>query len=250
MEETAYSAREKAASALTCAAFVVYTAFPVFYLLGTLVFKVDAYISSTLIWAAILLLFAVSELVISIKKQPLSKSAKLMLGLLPALAVVNWLLILDNSAEDHIIELIFTVGMLICCLVITAYVSFKSTGKGKWASMIIPCVIALPLCVLSFFAIFFGTIGETTVVERVISPDGTKYAEILDDDQGALGGNTYVSVRRNIDGGVLIFRWKALPTYVYQGKWGEFQDMKLEWKDDDTLLIDGKEYGINGSGPR
>ena len=75
-----------------------------------------------------------------------------------------------------------------------------------------------------------------------VQNDGRHYAELIDDDQGALGGNTIVNVypRGKLDLGLIRFCRRA--RNVYWGDWGEFNDMTIEWKDNDTLLINGKEY--------
>ena len=34
-------------------------------------------------------------------------------------------------------------------------------------------------------------------------------------------------------------------TRVYTGEWGEFDTMSMEWKNDSTLLINGKSYEVD-----
>lgn len=78
--------------------------------------------------------------------------------------------------------------------------------------------------------------GQKTVVQTIPSPDGTYEARVIDDDQGALGGSTIVEVDQN--------GW-AKPKQIYTGPWGIFETMEIYWKDEDTLVINGKEYRVD-----
>jgi hypothetical protein len=101
-------------------------------------------------------------------------------------------------------------------------------------------VLAVPLALLAIFTVLFN-VGEETVVRRLPSPDGSSYAEIIDDDQGALGGCTLVEVcPRGLSGefGVRVAK------QIYFGRWGEFKDMELSWKDESCLEINGRAYPI------
>ena len=103
-------------------------------------------------------------------------------------------------------------------------------------------LLALILGSIICFAVFifyvFGSIGEDTVIQTLHSPDGSRYAEVIDSDQGALGGDTLVRV----------YKYKTLfkdrGEIVYKGEWREYEDMEIYWKDDDTLVINSKEYPI------
>lgn len=85
--------------------------------------------------------------------------------------------------------------------------------------------------------------SSNTVVKSVPSPQNTYVAEVIDNDQGALGGNTWVNVR---DSGktvnVWIGRFEKPPTRVYTGKWGEAAKMQIDWNNGDVLVINGREY--------
>lgn len=88
----------------------------------------------------------------------------------------------------------------------------------------------------------FGKIGTDTVVNTLSSPDGRYYAEVIDVDQGALGGNTVVEVsgKREID--LIAFRISEIPQRVFIGEWGEHKDMEIYWKNDTCLVINSTEY--------
>lgn len=106
-------------------------------------------------------------------------------------------------------------------------------------------VILIPVFLLCLLLTFF-TIGQLRVVQSVPSPDGTYYAEVIDDDQGALGGNTLVEVydtRKKID--LFFLSVQKNPQRVYFGRWGMFKNMKLEWESEQVLLINGVPHEIN-----
>ncbi len=87
----------------------------------------------------------------------------------------------------------------------------------------------------------FGNITQNTVIKTVKSPKEKHYAQVIACDQGALGGNTLVYV---CESEPFIFKIKRLPKKIYQGEWGEFEDMKIYWKEDNCLVINSAEYEI------
>lgn len=87
------------------------------------------------------------------------------------------------------------------------------------------------------FIIMMGSIGEKTVTQTVPSPDGTYEAYVISCDEGALGGDTSVWVKKTRN--IRIFQHKE--KQLQSGEWGETYD--LVWTDNDTLVVNGiKEY--------
>ena len=69
---------------------------------------------------------------------------------------------------------------------------------------------------------------------------------MINSDQGALGGDTLVNVTNQAKTiPLLIGEFSKVPVRVYTGEWGEFESMKIYWKDDKTLIIDGRSYNMN-----
>lgn len=104
----------------------------------------------------------------------------------------------------------------------------------------------MPLFLLTFIVLAFGDIQYNTVVESIESPDGTYLAVVTDSDQGAMGGNTYVDVydqKRSVD--FYVVKFSKPYSRVYQGDWGEYKYMEIEWKDKNTLMINGESYLID-----
>lgn len=111
-------------------------------------------------------------------------------------------------------------------------------------------VAGLSLLVLVLLVLFLGfllvfTIGQNTVVQTLSSPQGNYYAVVIDSDQGALGGDTLVEVydtRKMID--LFVLSVQKEPQLVYLGDWGEFKNMKLQWKSEQVLMINGRTYEV------
>ena len=60
--------------------------------------------------------------------------------------------------------------------------------------LILSVLIVFLVCILGPFVAVFKDFGKKTVVQTIPSPSGKYYAQVIDDDQGALGGNTIVEV--------------------------------------------------------
>lgn len=100
--------------------------------------------------------------------------------------------------------------------------------------------------VVGIFESVFGEFGKTSVVKQVPSPNQNYIAEVVDVDQGALGGDTLVNIKKS-GKEISVLLGKLVPDEenVYEGNWGEFETMVIEWKDNHTLVIDGKEYTVD-----
>ena len=70
------------------------------------------------------------------------------------------------------------------------------------------------------------------------------YAEVIDSDQGALGGDTLVNVYKKGELNIFIFKIKKKPQRVYLGEWGEYKNMQIYWKNENCLIINSTEYKI------
>jgi len=104
--------------------------------------------------------------------------------------------------------------------------------------------MVVPIGCLCFIALTFGGIGQNTVVQTIESPSGRYYAEVMDSDQGALGGDTFVDVYQQGGVNTILFKAQKKPQRVYAGDWGEFETMQIHWKSDDCLVINAAAYEI------
>lgn len=132
-----------------------------------------------------------------------------------------------------ILATVFNCGILNC--------EVRRSGVLRSLSRSLAGVIAVPLVVLGVLSLLFGGMSRDTVVQRLPSPDGSCCAELIDNDQGALGGSTLVELcPRGLNGELGV----RVAHRIYAGGWGEFRSMELRWKDETCLEINGKDYRI------
>ena len=164
----------------------------------------------------------------------------LIFAILTPLSIVNAVFFMLESPKVWIVISVF---IAIGC---SAYLTIKH-GTPRLLKIIL-CVISailiLPVGFMGFIMLIFGNIGQNTVVQAVESPNGVYYAEVIDSDQGALGGDTLVEVYENTEINLLIFKIFKNPQRVYHGEWGEFKNMEIYWRDDRCLVINSVEYPI------
>lgn len=129
-----------------------------------------------------------------------------------------------------------------CCCYLTA--RYGKPLALKVVSLVLSGVMALPVGILVLFMMIFGNISQDTVVQSVASPEGAYYAEVIDNNQGALGGSTLVDVYENKGVKAFVFRIYKKPQRIYSGRWGEFENMEIYWRDEELLVINGTEYTI------
>ena len=130
----------------------------------------------------------------------------------------------------------------VCCCYLT--VKYGKPVALKIVALVLSALMILPICFFSFIALIFGNISQNTVVQTVGSPSGKYYAQVIDSDQGALGGDTRVNVYQDCGINAILFKIEKKPQRVYFGDWGEFENMQIHWKDDNCLVINSVEYEI------
>lgn len=161
-----------------------------------------------------------------------------LLALAMPLSLVNTVFYLCKS--DSIAA---AAGMFICfccCCYLTA--RYARPLALKIVALVFSGLMALPIGLFAFIVLVFGNIGQNTVVQSVESPDGTYRAEVIDSNQGALGGDTLVDVYENKGFDAFFFQVAKKPEKVYFGNWGEFENMEIYWKDENCLVINSREY--------
>lgn len=170
------------------------------------------------------------------KTAPEPTGPRVFYALLPA-SVLNGVSLLrqDHSA----IIALFVLATVFNCRVLNF--EARRSRALRSVSLSLAGVLSVPLVFLGALSLLFGGIAVNTVVQRLPSPDGSCYAELIDNDQGGLGGSTFVEVcPRGLSGEYGL----RISQQIYAGRWGEFYDMELSWKDETCLEINGKEYPI------
>ena len=159
---------------------------------------------------------------------------------LTPLSIVNAVFLMLACPKAWVVISVFvTIGC-------SAYLTIKC-GKPRFLKMILwvlSAIIILPVGFIGWILLMFGNLSQNTVVQTVESPNGAYYAEVIDSDQGALGGDTLVKVYENGGLRLLVFNIYKSPQTVYHGEWGAYENMEIYWKNDQCLVINSVEYPI------
>ena len=143
-------------------------------------------------------------------------------------------------------------ALLPACLIVSI-LTFVAIGwidfrvKGFWVVKIIFAVMGLLLSMMEVLWVVFALLMyqmTTTVVQTTVSPNGEYVAWFVENNSGAVGGSTVMEVRRQTeDIHLLIGAYAQKPVAIYDGPLG--QHLTLSFMNNDTLLVDGKEYHLN-----
>ena len=164
----------------------------------------------------------------------------ILLAIIATLSLINAAFYVFKCSQICVIvSVLLSAG---CCCYLT--VKYGKPLTLKVVTLVLSALMILPICFFSFIALIFGNIGQNTVVQTVESPSGKYYAQVIDSDQGALGGDTLVDVYKKSGINLILFKIENKPQRVYFGDWGEFENMQIHWKDDNCLVINSVEYEI------
>lgn len=120
-------------------------------------------------------------------------------------------------------------------------------GKPFWLkefSFVLSFISIIPILFITLVSMTLGDFSQVTVVKTVESPEGKYYANVVDVDQGALGGNTLVEVDQIPVINAFLFKIRKEPIRVYTGDWGEYKNLQIYWKNDNCLVINSEEHLI------
>lgn len=168
-----------------------------------------------------------------------SREQEILLILMPLTMINTMLYTIKSSSIPATVMILLSAA----CIFVMA-LECREHQAGKIWSIVLMIILSLLTTGNGFLWFTFGQIGVKTVTDSALSPDAKYLAEVIDDDQGALGGNTLVNVSRDFKINALVFTVAPKPECVYTGKYWEYKDMTIDWADNDTLLINGKEYDI------
>lgn len=226
---------------LLCLLFALTLLFPV----GALVSAFFGYtfeLTSVLAVSAVIAVISVFTVIFSIisKDKIFNKGIIILSYILFPLSFINAVICIFESGQLSVAVCVFI--SVVCCFFIMIRNSISKVRK-----IIVSVLFSLMSAFVIFFAfivLMFGNIGQNTVIKSIDSPSGNLYAQVIDSDQGALGGDTLVDVyeKREID--TFIFKLKDKPQRVYLGEWREYESMHISWKDDKCLVINSVEYEI------
>lgn len=200
-------------------------------------------ITNRTVWFLIGLLIQLAFAAISIlKKNELTKAAVIISQTLPLLALVRYYYI-DSfiSMVPYDLIAIYAFISFLCCFVISL---LKITPHiFRITCAIINSILLFIFLALLFGAVTFGSISEQTIATEKISPNGSFMASIERADSGALGGATNVFVEDLTSSINLGYGRFSRVCQLYSGEWNNH--VRIEWKDDQTLLNNGKVFPLS-----
>lgn len=193
-------------------------------------------------FAVVLALLSVGLTVLSLReKEACGGGAKVLFALLTPLSLINAVFYLFESGK-------LWVAVCVCiCVGCSIFLTVRH-GKPvalKVIALVLSAFMVLPAGFWGFIALTFRDIGKNTVVQAVDSPNGRYCVEVIDSDQGTLGGDTLVEVYEKTEINALLFRLSKKPRNVYHGDWKAYETLELSWKDDGCLIINSAEYEID-----
>lgn len=197
------------------------------------------------ITAMIIIYLTINE---AISENEKTKAVMIFHAFLPLIAILFFIIkgIATNASIVYTYIYIVHSSITLLCSLILFYLygpkKFVKIGVG-----ILYIIILTPIFLIFFLMFIFATVdfGENTVITSEISPNSKYLAEIVDSDQGALGGATFVTVtRQNRDINIFIGEFKKDAKEIYSGRWGEFETMTLRWETDEILYVNEKRYDI------
>lgn len=225
------------------ALFVLYGIYP----LGVLIAKLFGYqleLFSTVIWNCILIALTAAYFIIRLKAQDPFEEEEVQteegipVGLLPVVGMANWLCNVTKSTG-----IIATSLLAFFC----TFVLGMKFAKVKWAKttgLMVSGALLMPMAFLSLVGLGFGK-ADDVVLNTVYSPNETYYVQVVDDNQGAQGGNIIVKAYENSGFDAALFSVSKRPVVVYIAKYEETAPtVAIGWDGEETVLIDEKAYTV------
>ncbi|HOJ48757.1 MAG TPA: DUF5412 family protein [Bacillota bacterium] len=208
--------------------------------IAALVFSYSFKLYNYPVYIAVLASFSLITAIYSIiiKKYPVPSSV-LSAFLLP-LSIYHAIEVIENCGFDFIL-------LFVVVSIGSSVVLFFKTARSipKILSLAVTSVLLIMFFISSLFHSVFGSLSNNIVIKSVSSPDNSYTAEVISSDQGAFGGNTFVNIHFNRKSVNLLFGGFAKHSErIYSGKYGEYEDLQISWKDNHTLIINGAEYKI------
>lgn len=152
------------------------------------------------------------------------------------------LAVIERDGIYSEISAMCTVSLLPITL-ITALIVFSFYAEYTWVKITIGIVSGFVLgiyavvCTAYLFSSWFVGVE---VSREVKSPDENYVIEIITYDEGALGGSTKVCLRGTDEIFVGLGTLKEKNYAIKHGRWR--QEYDIIWTDNETFLLDGKEY--------
>lgn len=232
---------KRLAKIIACTLFVIHSFIPAILMFSNL-FGFSFSLTNYTAFAGICVFVSAFTLVVVLIKTELfhGRIYSVLFGFSLPFCAIEWLFFLSKCGISF--SIVFMLISFICVMVINV-ILIKSKAKKIFLS-VSTAVSFLFITLFAVVFIFIDSIGASTVLDTIQSPDGVYYADIIDVDQGAFGGNTVVEVSKKRKADILIFRFEEKGKQMYIGEWNEYEDMEIYWKQNDCLVIDSEEYTV------
>lgn len=118
----------------------------------------------------------------------------------------------------------------------------------RTGALVLTAGLLLPMVLVCFVLSVAGKTQNYNILDTVDSPTGAYYAEIIDNNQGEKGGTKMVHIypEKDIDTPVFRIRKKRIIIYeeFYKANEADEVEVVVQWKDDNHLVINGKNYSF------
>lgn len=182
----------------------------------------------------------VATLSLALKNAVKNRAICVLLAMITPLSLINAMFCILRCSRLWVVFCVLIPAG--CCCFLT--IKHGRPRALKAVALTLSGLMVVPIGCLCFIALTFGSIGQNTVVQTIESPSRRYYAEVIDSDQGALGGDTFVDIYQQGGVNTILFKAKKTPQRVYAGDWGKFETMQIYWKSDDCLVINAAAYEI------
>lgn len=173
-----------------------------------------------------------------------SKALGTACAVLPFLSVFNAAYYIANINGN--IALVFATCFI--SIIACVYLALRcGTTTFNTAMVLVSACAAVGFTFIGFAAYilsWFSVISVNTVTDEIESPSGRYVAQIIDNDQGALGGATFVDIVDK-DGCIdaFVFKITEKPERIYSGDWGKTPH--VHWKSENCIVVNSIEYEID-----
>ncbi|MBQ4516238.1 MAG: hypothetical protein II978_05565 [Clostridia bacterium] len=177
----------------------------------------------------------------------ISKKFAVFLPIIALIYVITLAFSFDLSIDYKTYSLLYY-EMLFAVTIIFSLIIFFAYCHIIWLKIVVG-VISLGVGALFGFVLFitliFTNFGESKIIQTISSPNGIYVARFITHDSGALGGDTCVRVR-NEKPKMLLFLGSVIQNeqQIWTGVWEKEPNIKWEWEDNDTILINDVGYDV------
>lgn len=195
-------------------------------------------LNNPVVYPAVATVLSMAMTVLAVRrKAEFDRREKTLISIALPVGLLNGLMLI--LAEGSIAAALISMA---CCFVM--YKKGRRLKGLRILTSVLSAVLTLAVVALLPAALVFGEFGASSVLKSSFSPDGRYEAQIVDVDQGALGGNTTVRVRRSSGLFRVLEDICRFEKTVYIGDWGIGDALIPEWVDGDSLKIEGEIYDL------